>query len=150
MSLLSNKNSAIISACLIGINCRYNGKNCLTKFLNIYMDKYNLIPVCPEQLGGLSTPRLKCEIESGNGFSVLNGKTKVLNERGKDLTENFLKGANEVLKICEIFNIKVAFFKEKSPSCGVSKIYNNGKIVEGCGVTTALLLNNKINVFGVE
>ena len=150
MSLLSNKNSAIISSCLIGINCRYNGKNCLSEYLNVYMEKYNLIPVCPEQLGGLSTPRLKSEIKNGNGFDVVEGKAKVLNEKDIDITENFIKGANEVLKICKILKVNIAFFKEKSPSCGVRKIYNNGKLCDGCGVTTALLLKNNIKVFGIE
>ena len=150
MSSLSNKKKALISMCLIGVDCRYNHTNCLTKYLNIYKEKYILIPVCPEQLAGFSTPRSKCEIKFGNGFDVINGKSYVFNENGDNVTAKFMKGAEEVLKICNILKIKYAFFKEKSPSCGVSKIYNNGKIVNGCGVTTALLLKNKIKVFGVE
>jgi len=150
MSLLSNKNKALISSCLLGINSRYNGSNCLTKYLNVYMEKYDLIPVCPEQMGGLSTPRLKSEINKGNGFDVLEGKARVFTENGDDITENFINGAKEVLKICNTLGINIAFFKEKSPSCGVSKIYNNGKICNGCGVTTALLLKNNIKVFGIE
>ncbi len=150
MLTLSNKNLAIISACVIGVKCRYNGKDSLSKYLNIYKEKYILIPICPEQLAGFPTPRLKCEIEKGNGFDVIEGKSKILNERGLDVTEKFIKGANEVLYICKTFGIDLAFFKEKSPSCGVSKIYNNGKLCNGCGVTTALLLKNNIKVFGIE
>ena len=150
MATLSNKNQALISACLTGINCRYNGKNRLSKFLNIYKEKYFLVPVCPEQLGGLPTPRLKSEITEGDGFDVLNNKATVLNEKGLDVTKKFLKGAMETLNLCKILGIKIAFFKEKSPSCGVSKIYNNGSLYNGCGVTTAVLLKNNIKVFGVD
>ena len=150
MSLMSNKKLAIISACLAGINCRYNGNHCLTEYLNVYKDKYILIPVCPEQLGGLPTPRLKCEIKDGDGFEILDGKTFIYNEHNENVTEKFLNGANEVLKICQLLGINIAFFKEKSPSCGVRKIYNNKTLVNGCGITTALLLRNNIQVFGVE
>ena len=150
MASLSNKKQAIISACLIGINCRYNGKNRLSKYLSIYKEKYFLVPVCPEQLGGLPTPRLKCEIIDGNGFDVLNNKAAVLNEKGVDVTEKFIKGAMETLNICKVLGINTAFFKEKSPSCGVNKIYNNGNLWNGCGVTTALLLKNNFHVFGVD
>jgi len=150
MSNKSNKINAIISACLIGINCRYNGSNCKTKYLDIYKKNYNLIPVCPEQLGGLSTPREPAEIKNGDGFDVLNGKAKIFNEKGEDVTEKFIKGAEEVLKICFHCDAKIVFFKDKSPSCGVTKIYNNKKLINGVGVTTAMLLKNDIKVYGVD
>jgi len=144
-----DKKSIIISACLLGINCRYDGKNCKTEFLNIYKSNYHLIPVWPEQLGGLPTPREPSEIQNGDGFNVLNNKTKILNRKNFDVTKNFIKGAEEVLKICKVLNIKIAFLKDKSPSCGVTKIYNKGKLVDGVGATTALLLKNDIKVYGV-
>ena len=144
------KNYAIISACLMGINCRYNNTNSLSEYLTLYQNKYNLIPICPEQLGGLPTPRKPSEIIKGNGFNVLKGETKVLDINGKDVTKNFIKGAKEVLKICKVCYVKTAFLKEKSPSCGVTKIYHKGKIINGVGVTTALLLENEIEVYGVK
>jgi len=144
------KNGALISGCLLGINCRYNGKNCLSKYIDIFLKKNNLIPVCPEQLGGLTTPRPKAEIVGGDGFDVLEGKAKVYTMEGDDITEYFIKGAKEVLNLALRFNIEIAYFKEKSPSCGVTLIYNSGELIKGVGVTTALLLKNKIKVLGVD
>ena len=144
------KNSVLISACLMGFNCRYNGKNCLSKYIDVYLKNYNLIPVCPEQLGGLPTPREKSEIDTGDGFSVINGKSKVISYNGLDVTENFLKGANEVLSFAKMYGVKKAYFKDKSPSCGVTKIYNKKILTNGVGVTTALLIENKIEVLGVD
>ncbi len=150
MDYKSTKINAIISACLIGINCRYNGKNSFSEYINIYRKNYNLIPICPEQLGGLPTPREPAQIIQGDGFDVLAGKTKVLTISGRDITDNFIKGAEEVLKVCKLCYIKYAFLKEKSPSCGVNKIYNSGKLVRGSGITTSLLIKNNIEVFGVD
>lgn len=129
----------LISACLLGINSRYNGTNAIFEdLLKRYSDKI-LIPVCPEQLGGLPTPRPKAEIHSD----------KIIDENGRDVTKEFLKGANEVLKIAKLFDVKKALFKEKSPSCGVKFIYRNGKIVNGTGVTARMLKDNGIDVEGV-
>lgn len=105
--------------------------------------KEALIPVCPEQLGGLSTPRENSEIK---------GK-RVITASGKDKTENMKKGAEETLKIAKLFNIKQAILKQKSPSCGCGKIYDgtfSGKIIKGDGVTAALLKKNKIKVISEE
>ena len=144
------KNCAIISACLMGFNCRYNSKSKICKYLDIYLKKHTLIPLCPEQLGGLPTPREKAEIEYGDGFYVINGKSKVLTKSGIDVTDNFIKGANEVLSFVKNHGIKLAYFQDKSPSCGVNKIYTNGILTNGVGVTTALLLENSIEVLGVD
>ncbi len=144
------KNCAIISGCLMGFKCRYNGKSKLCKYLDIYMKKHTLIPLCPEQLGGLPTPRERAEIEEGDGFYVINGKAKVLTKSGEDVTKQFLKGAFEVLNFIKNYGIKVAYFQDKSPSCGVNNIYINGILTKGVGVTTALLLENNIEVLGVD
>lgn len=133
----------LCSACLLGIRCRYDGKNKPDKKIIGFSKKEALIPVCPEQLGGLSTPRESSEIK---------GK-KVITASGKDRTENMKKGAKETLKIAKLFNIKQAIFKQKSPSCGCGKIYDgtfSGKIIKGDGVTTALLKKNKIKVIPEE
>ena len=102
-----------------------------------------MIPICPEQLGGLSTPREPSE-QRGN---------KVITKSGKDVTENFVKGAKEVLKLARLFGIKEAILKQRSPSCGYGQIYDgtfSGTVIKGDGVTTALLKINGIKVISEE
>ncbi|MEO0094223.1 MAG: DUF523 domain-containing protein [candidate division WOR-3 bacterium] len=96
----------LISACLLGIKCRYDGK-ILKRKIKLPLSK--LLPVCPEQLGGLPTPRSK---------ATINPKGRVINERNEDVTENFRTGAREVLKIARLFKVKKAILKANSPSCG--------------------------------
>ncbi len=138
----------IVSSCLLGLACRYDGKAFVDLSENL-KSKYLIVPVCPEQLSGLPTPREKCEIVGGDGFDVLSNRAKVMTESGRDVTDVFIKGAKMTLKICKITNAKIAFLKDFSPSCGVKSIYNgsfSGKKVRGVGVTTALLTKNKIKV----
>ena len=133
----------LCSACLLGIRCRYDGKSKPDKKIIGLSRKEALIPVCPEQLGGLSTPRESTEIKNN----------KVFTKSGKEVTENLEKGAEETLEIAKLFNIKQAIFKQKSPSCGCGKIYDgtfSGKIIKGDGITTALLKKNKIKVIPEE
>ena len=141
----------LVSACLLGINCRYNGSNVYDDSLLSRIKEYDLIPIpiCPEQLGGLPTPRECCEIVGGDGFDVLKGKAKVISRSGKDLTEYFVRGAYETLKIAKLLNVKKAIMKNFSPSCGCGKIYDgtfSGKKKKGWGVTSALLLLNGVEV----
>ena len=129
----------IVSACLAGINCRFDGRNNENKEIVKLVNEGKAIPVCPEQLGGLSTPRKPCEIKNG----------RVINEDKEDVTEYFINGANKVLKICEKYNCKKAILKSKSPSCGSDKIFNgefNGVSIDGDGITTMLLKENGIEV----
>ncbi len=133
----------LCSACLLGIKCRYDNKSKENKKAMELSKKEALIPVCPEQMGGLATPRESSEIKDG----------KVLTQSGKDITENLQRGAEEVLKLAELFNIKEAIFKQKSPSCGCGKIYDgafSGKIIKGDGLTTALLKKKGIKVISEE
>jgi uncharacterized protein YbbK (DUF523 family) len=98
-----------------------------------------LIPICPEQLGGLPTPREPAEIRG----------ERVVTRSGKDVTENFKRGAKEVLKIAKLYGIKEAIMKQRSPSCGCGEIYDgtfSGKTIKGDGVTTTLLKKNGIKV----
>ncbi len=140
------KNRILISACLLGINCRYDNEiRPCSKIIQL-TDKFLCIPVCPEQSGGLSTPRIPSYILKGNGFDVLAGKGKVITFKGKDVTDNFLLGAQEALKIAQLTGCTQAVLKERSPSCGVKYIYNKDILVEGCGVTTALLMKNGFTV----
>jgi len=139
----------IVSACLAGINCKYNGGNNADDRIIELVSKGQAIPLCPEQLGGCPTPRLKTEIEKGSGAEVLDGKCRVVREDGRDMTEEFLKGAQETLKIARLLNVKKAILKSKSPSCGCSKVYDgtfSKKLIDGNGVASELLLRNGIKV----
>jgi uncharacterized protein YbbK (DUF523 family) len=126
----------LVSSCLTGLCTRYDGRskanaNCL-KFLC----DYHYIPVCPEQLGGLSTPRTAADLTDGDGMDVLNGFASVINRDGVDVSRQFIAGAEAVLKIAQAQNIRLALLKAKSPSCGLQKI----------GVTAALLRWHDIKI----
>ncbi|MDF2676114.1 MAG: hypothetical protein K0Q97_405 [Bacillota bacterium] len=138
-----NEYEYIVSACLCGEYCRYDGKTSIKDNIKKLVDDNKAIMVCPEVMGGMSTPRLPCEIK----------ENKVINVNNENKTENFLLGANEVLKIAKKYNIKKAILKEKSPSCGSHFIYNgsfNKTLIKGEGMTTKLLRENKIEVFSDE
>ncbi|HLN19171.1 MAG TPA: DUF523 domain-containing protein [Patescibacteria group bacterium] len=133
----------LCSACLLGINCRYDGKNRVNEKVLELAKKEKLIPVCPEQLAGLPTPRSKSEISNG----------KVIAENGDDVTEQFQKGAEETLRIAKENNITEAIMKQKSPSCGCGKIFDgtfSGKVIDGWGMTADLLRKNGIKVISEE
>ena len=140
----------IVSACLLGQNCKYSGGNNKSENVIKYLEDKEYILVCPEQLGGLSTPRNPSEIITyGNkdGNDVLSGCTKVLSNKGIDVTKNFIQGAEETLKIAKEHNAKTAILKAGSPSCGYKKIYDGtflGNKIQGMGVTAAIL--NKENI----
>ena len=140
----------IVSACLLGENCKYSGGNNKSENVIKYLEDREYILVCPEQLGGLSTPRNPSEIITyGNkdGNDVLSGCTKVLSNKGIDVTKNFIQGAEETLKIAKEHNVKTAILKAGSPSCGYKKIYDGtflGNKIQGMGVTAAIL--NKENI----
>ncbi|KQC06063.1 MAG: hypothetical protein APR54_07780 [Candidatus Cloacimonas sp. SDB] len=129
----------IVSACLAGINCRYDGLNNYNPRIAELVRNGEALPVCPEQLGGLSTPRLAAEIQNG----------KVINTAGKDVSEYFTRGAFETLKIAKLINCRTAILKQRSPSCGYGEIYDgthSGKTLIGNGITALLLLDNGINL----
>ncbi|KEI01342.1 DUF523 domain-containing protein [Clostridium botulinum] len=143
----------VISACLCGIDCKYSGGNNLNPKALKLLKKGKAILVCPEQMGGLGTPRTPCEIMGGEGEDVLNGEAKVISKEGVDCTKEFLKGAYEALKIAKEVNAKKAIFKSKSPSCGFGKIYDgnfSGNKIDGNGVTSALFLKNGIKIVTEE
>lgn len=140
---MAGKTIKICSACLLGVKCRYDGKSKPNEKVLALSKEEILVPVCPEQLGGLTTPRDPAEQRGENVFT----------ESGKDVSENFQKGAREVLRIVRLFNVKEAIMKQRSPSCGCGQIYDGtffGKIIKGDGVTTALLKKNGIKVISEE
>jgi len=132
----------LVSACLAGINCAWDGKSRLDKEIKKLVDDKLAIPVCPEVLGGRGIPRSRTEIKGGNGEDVLDRKAKVFDEHKKDVTDEFLKGAYIVLQTAKKYNIKKAILKSKSPSCGVGRVYDGSfrdNLVRGDGVSAALL-----------
>ncbi len=142
----------LCSACLLGMNCRYDGDNKQNAKIIELAKKDVLVPICPEQLGGLPTPREPAET-SGDSSQVFIKKAKVVTKSGVDVTDNFIKGAKEVLKIVKLFDIKEAILKQRSPSCGCGRIYDgtfSGKVIAGYGVTAALLKNNGVKVISED
>lgn len=143
----------LISACLLGIRCQYTGKSDKINLSN-KLDLHKCIPVCAEQLGGLPTPRIGSGIFYGTGDDVIRGKCKVLNKKGKDVTKQFLKGADEVLKIAKRHNVNEAILRDGSPACGINKTWQmrleEGKYrnyrVDGAGVLGALLKKEGIKL----
>jgi uncharacterized protein YbbK (DUF523 family) len=136
----------LVSACLLGINCRYDGTNKRDPAVLEWLKDKLVIPVCPESFSGLGFPRLAAEIEKGDGFTVLSGKARVLQKDGSDVTRQFLAGAKETIRIARHSGAKLAVLKDRSPSCGVNSIYNRGKKVRGVGVFSALLIREGITV----
>ena len=131
----------LISACLLGVNCRYDGSGKEIPELIELLSKHTLIPVCPEQLGGLSTPRSPAEIKDN----------KVISKDSEDVTLEFTKGAEETLKLAKLYNCKYAILKERSPSCGSGKIYDgtfSKKLVDGDGFAAKLLKENGVEIIG--
>lgn len=130
----------LISACLLGEPCRYDGKSKPCINIEPLKEKYELIPVCPECMGGLNTPRNACEIVG----------ERVLTEQGKDCTAEYTKGAKEVLRLCKENDCTVAVLKARSPSCGCGEIYDGSftkTLTIGNGITAELLIKNGIAVF---
>lgn len=149
----------LVSACLAGIQCKYHGGDNLIPEVLSLVEQRKAIAVCPEELGGLLTPREPVDIETGDGFQVLDGNARCLCESGREVTTEFLQGAEKVLQIALEKDVKLAILKERSPSCGSSRIYNRvqsafpgveRKVVEGMGVTAALLDRNGIKVISEE
>jgi len=140
----------IVSACLLGIPCRYDGRQKAVRHIILLAEHNTIVPVCPEQLGGLSTPRQPSEICGGTGVDVVNNNAKVVSQSGADVTANFLQGARQALHIARLVHADTAVFKERSPSCGVYSLRKHGEKVGGCGVTAAMFFAEGIRVLSDE
>jgi len=131
----------LISACLLGTACRYDGQSKPKEILSRLPQGVHLIPVCPEQLGGLSTPRPPAERRND----------RVINAAGQDVTQQYRRGAEETLRLARLFGCTAAILKEKSPSCGSGSIYDGsftGTLTAGNGLTADLLKAHGIAVYG--
>ena len=140
----------LISSCLLGIACRYDSGHSRVEELVAKAHDLHLIPVCPEQLGGLPTPRDPVTIVNGDGRAVLAGQGRVINSSGRDVTAAFLKGARETLRLAEITGATTALVKSRSPSCGLATPYCETDTGYGIGVTAALLASSGIRVIEID
>lgn len=148
-----DKEIIVVSACLCGVNCRYSGDGFFNEKISNIIKSKTVVPVCPEQLGGLPTPRAAAEIVNGTGKEVLLGKAKVISKQGEDKTKEFVRGAKEALNIAKRFGAKKAILKAKSPSCGCGLVYDgtfSGNKIKGNGVTAELFIENGIKVITEE
>jgi len=141
--MTDKKESLLVSACLLGFDCKYSGGNNHMEIEKIaaLKEKYHIVPVCPEFSGGLPTPRDPSE-RIGD---------RVMSNHGADVTEQYLSGANIALVLCRRFGCTKALLKEQSPSCGSGMIYDGsftGKLISGFGVAAELLRQNSIEVYG--
>ena len=131
----------LVSACLLGVRCRYDGDSKPNEAVLRLMEEHTLIPICPEQLGGLATPRPPAERQGD----------AVRTRSGKDVTEQYRRGAEEALRLCRLYGCEAAVLKERSPSCGSGAVYDgtfSGVLTTGDGVTAELLTANGIPVYG--
>lgn len=142
-----------VSSCLAGIECRYNGSHSLVAKIKELVVQNKAVLICPELLGGFSTPRESAEIVGGTGEDVLVGKAKVIERSGKDVTELYIKGAYKALNIVQEINAQYVVLKENSPSCGSNMIYSgefSNTKKAGKGVTAALFKKEGIKVISEE
>ena len=136
----------IVSACLLGVNSRFDGTNRLNLRLYEEARAHGCIPICPEQLGGLTTPRRSIFLLGGNGLDLLDGKCRAFDLDGNDMTAHLIRGAGESLKIAVMLGITTAILKERSPSCGVHFTTSQESLLDGPGVTAALFIREGMAV----
>ena len=137
------KEKLLISACLLGVPCRYDGKSKICEGAMALSGTYEVVPFCPECYGGLPTPRVPAEIQGD----------RVVAKDGRDVTTEYQRGAESALSLCHALGIRSACLKARSPSCGVGQIYDgtfSGKLVPGDGVAARYLKENGITVFTEE
>lgn len=133
----------VVSACLLGVDCRYCGDNCKNEEILKLREEHNLFPVCPEQLGGLTTPRVPSERKG----------ELVVGKDGADVTEAFQKGANQALYLAKLYECDIAILKKNSPSCGFGVIYDGtftGNKIPGDGVAAKLLNQHGIRILNED
>jgi uncharacterized protein YbbK (DUF523 family) len=149
----SRQKTILVSSCLLGLRTRFDGGGKWRPELQGLLERYQLVPVCPEQLGGLPTPRPPAEIQGGSGDAVLDDESRVLTVEGADVTANFVRGAEECLAAARLFGAEGALFKARSPSCASGQSYDGsfgGRLVPGFGVAAALLRRNGLRILSEE
>lgn len=139
----------LVSACLAGRPCRYDGQARTDPQISAAVESGAAMPACPEMLGGLAVPPRPAEIVGGDGDDVLDGRARVLDDQGTDVTAEFVLGAERALAVARAVGATSATLHERSPSCGSARRYDGtftGALVDGPGVTAALLRRHGITV----
>ena len=137
----------MISACLLGVPCRYDGRHSSCPHLMDFLGSIRFIPFCPEQMGGLPTPRSPADIKGGDGHDVLSGNARIINTDGKDVTKAFINGAQAALRLAGLAGSSIALMKDKSPSCGFRTPYCEKPSGLGIGVAAALFESSGMKIF---
>jgi uncharacterized protein YbbK (DUF523 family) len=148
--MLKDKN-IVISACLVGINCKYNnGNNYNEKVINKLLNKEIVLLVCPEIV--FDIPRKKIWYQNGDGEDVINKRknAKIINSDGKNVSLKLINSCKKICSIVKKYGIKEAILKERSPSCGVNFVYINNELTKGCGLLTSMLKKQKVKVVSEE
>ena len=140
---------ALVSACALGIPCRYDGSG-KPELAGRIPKGLIPIPLCPEQLGGFSTPRPPARISGGDGRDVLLARARVMNHEGQDVTEGFMRGAREAVRIAALVGAREAYLVERSPSCGVNLVWTTSGLCSGMGVAAAALAEQGVKLIGLE
>jgi len=141
----------VISACLVGINCKYNnGNNYNEKVVNKLLNKELVVLVCPEIIFGV--PRKKIWYQNGDGEDVINKRknAKIINSDGKNVSLKLINSCKKICSVVKKYGIKEAILKERSPSCGVNFVYINNELTKGCGLLTAMLKKQKVKIISEE
>ena len=150
MTATPSQPPVLVSACLAGRRCRHDGRNRTRADIAALVAAGGAIPVCPEEEGGLGTPRDRAELRGGDGAAVLDGRARVVSERGVDVTPQFLDGAARALAVARDAGAVRAILTARSPSCGHGQVWCEGAVIEGDGVTAALLRREGLEVDACE
>jgi uncharacterized protein YbbK (DUF523 family) len=145
-----SRRPALFSACLLGLSCRWDGDHCLRGAAAAAYEGCGGPLVCPEHDGGLTVPRLRSTLAGGDGDAVLDGRARVLDERGRDVTAPFLAGAREAVRLARLSGARRAYLKAGSPSCGVHATNVGARRVPGRGVAAAALARAGLTLVEVE
>jgi len=145
-----SRENVLVSACLLGIECRYDAKSKPTDQALALLSRFGCVPVCPEQLGGLPTPRSRSHLRHGDGRTVLAGQARLVGDDGCDVTHAFVKGANEAARLAKLFGATRAYLKQRSPSCGCGTVKVDGVPTEGVGVAAAALEANGVEIVPID
>ncbi|MFW6238090.1 MAG: DUF523 domain-containing protein [Halanaerobiales bacterium] len=143
----------LVSACLLGEKCRYNGEDALQPKLKELLAGRDVVAICPELEAGFSVPRPPAEIFGGDGFDVLKGRAEVVSKEGREITEKYLIGIRNLLSEIELLEVECAVLKARSPACGPEKIYSGvfeNELKSGSGVFAAFLKRSEIPVFSED
>ena len=150
---METRRSYLVSACLLGIPCAYDGRGRLVEALLPPVTRGQIVPICPEVAGGLPVPRPTAEIVGGDGSDVLDGRARVVTKAGDNVTAAFLRGAERALAVARQHTIPTAILRQRSPSCGSTCIYDgthSGTVRTGQGVTAALLRRHGVTVYAED